>query len=94
MTVGMSNVPEVARISAPPPSAGPAPEMFSAQLQVAKRAAEQGQAAFDQRLDEAWAGFAAATEAWLTIRSGAGPEEVAATWRALLAGEVERPGGT
>ncbi len=89
MTVGLSNVPDPSRISAPPPPEGPAPATFFAQLQVAKRAAEMGQHAFDEMLDAAWGRFAAATGSWLTIRSGAGPDDVLEAWMDLLAGDVD-----
>lgn len=93
MTVGMSNVPDAARILEPPPAQGPAPEMFYAQLQVAERAAQEGQVAFDRRLEEGWDRFTAFTGTWLTIRTGAGPAGVAAAWRSLLEGDVDPASG-
>ncbi len=93
MTVGLSNVPDATRILEPPPLEGPLPEVFYAQLQVAKRAAEWGQDAFDHRLDEEWDRFAAFTDTWLTIRTGAGPDDVVAAWLALLAGDVDPASG-
>lgn len=89
MTVGLSNVPDTARLAAPPPTEGPSPQTFFAQLQVAKRAAELGREAFDGLLDAEWERFAAATGTWLTIRTGAGPDDVVAAWLALLAGDVD-----
>lgn len=89
MTVGLSNVPEPARLLAPPPAVGPAPEIFYAQLQVTKRAQEWGQAAFDERLEAAWERFVAFTEGWLRIDRIAGPDAVVDAWRALAAGAVD-----
>jgi hypothetical protein len=102
MTVGLSNVPEASRLLAAPPEHGPAPEIFYAQLQVAKRADDWGQAAFDARLDEAWERFVAFTDGWLRIERIEGPDAVAEAWRGLVAGSGEpltglqlslRPGG-
>ena len=89
MTVGLSNVPEASRLLAPPPATGPAPEVFYAQLQVAKRADEWGQAVFDERLEAAWERFVAFTEGWLRIDEVRGPEAVADAWRRLVAGEID-----
>lgn len=89
MTVGLSNVPEPTRLLAPPPAAGPAPEIFYAQLQVAKRAHDWGQDAFDAALEAAWERFVAFTEAWLQIERVAGPDAVMAAWHRLVAGTVD-----
>jgi hypothetical protein len=93
MTVGMSNVPDPERILAPQPEQGPTPEVFYAQLQVAKRASEWGQARFDQQLDKAWARFTIFTATWLDIKVGAGPEAVEAAWRRLLDGGIDPASG-
>lgn len=93
MTVGLSNVPDPARILEPPPPVGPSPEVFYAQIQVAKRASEWGQAVFDARLDEAWDRFTAFSDGWLTIRTGTGPTEVERAWLDLLAGNVDPASG-
>ena len=89
MTVGLSNVPDPARILAPAPETGPAPEVFYAQLQVAKRAGDWGQVVFDQRLDAAWEAFTAFTRTWLTIESASGPDAVRDAWLAMLAGDID-----
>ena len=93
MTVGLSNEPVASRLLAPPPEVGPAPEIFYAQLQVAKRAQEWGQDAFDARLETAWDRFVAFTEAWLRIERVEGPEAVAAAWQRLVAGDVDPMAG-
>jgi hypothetical protein len=89
MTVGLSNVPDAARLLAPPPPTGPAPEVFYAQLQVTKRAEEWGQAAFDARLEAAWERFVASTDAWLRIERVEGADAVEAAWARLVRGEVD-----
>ncbi len=89
MTVGLSNVPDPARILAPPPPTGPAPEMFYAQLQVAKRADDWGQEVLDQRLDDDWAAFLRFAQGWLAMRRVAGQTDVESTWRALVAGDLD-----
>ncbi|HRW39590.1 MAG TPA: DUF2855 family protein, partial [Aquihabitans sp.] len=89
MTVGLSNVTDPERLLAPAPAAGPAPEIFYAQLQIAKRAEEWGQDAFDRRLDDAWERFVAFTGPWLAIERVDGAEAAMAAWRRLVAGELD-----
>jgi hypothetical protein len=93
MTVGLSNVPDAARLLAPPPATGPAPEIFYAQLQIAKRAEEWGQAVFDERLEAAWECFVAFTFGWLHIERVEGPDAVVAAWQRLVAGELDPMAG-
>lgn len=89
MTVGLSNVPEPARLLAPAPAVGPAPEIFYAQLQVTKRAEEWGQDAFDATLEAAWERFVAFTDGWLRIERVAGPDAVLEAWGRLVAGGLD-----
>ncbi|MFN8018519.1 MAG: DUF2855 family protein [Acidimicrobiales bacterium] len=89
MTVGLSNEPVASRLLAPPPAVGPVPEIFYAQLQVAKRAEDWGQAAFDARLEEAWDGFVAFTDGWLQIERVEGAPAVEAAWGRLVAGALD-----
>ncbi|MEZ5182908.1 MAG: DUF2855 family protein [Acidimicrobiales bacterium] len=89
MTVGLSNVPEPERLLAPPPAHGPVPEVFYAQLQIAKRAGEWGQDAFDRVLDDAWERFVAFTAPWLAIERIDGVEAAMGAWRRLVAGDLD-----
>jgi hypothetical protein len=89
MTVGISNVPDPARLAAPPPPIGPAPELFFAQLQVAKRAHDWGQDELDRRIDEAWERFVAFAGTWLRIEEQVGPEAIEGAWLDLVAGRVD-----
>jgi hypothetical protein len=93
MTVGLSNVPEPSRLLAPAPPEGPAPEIFYAQLQVAKRADDWGQGEFYAKLEQAWDRFVAFTESWLRIDQIVGGDAVAKAWRELVAGNVDPLGG-
>ena len=93
MTVGLATIPDQARLLAPPPETGPAPEVFYAQLQVAKRAKEWGQAAFDEQLDAAWDRYLTFADTWLQLERGRGADAVEAAWQELLAGGTDPAAG-
>jgi len=73
--------------------AGPAPQLFFAPAQVAKRAKEWGQPEFDRRVGESWQGFSAWTDSWLAIHHGRGPDAIVTVYQRLLAGEVDPQAG-
>ncbi len=63
-------------------------ELFFAPSVIAEHVARGGQADFDARLGEAWAGFVAST-GWLRLVDVAGADAACERWRALAAGHVD-----
>jgi hypothetical protein len=70
------------------PLPGPAPALFFAPDQVAKRSGEWGPEGFTQRVSEAWAAAVVWSDGWLQVEHGRGPEAVQETYQAVLAGKT------
>jgi hypothetical protein len=68
---------------------GAPPTFFFAPAQIERRTREWGPAGFQERLGAAWTDFRAASARWLRVVRGSGPEAVARTWDALVAGRTE-----
>ncbi len=70
---------------------GPAPTLFFAPAQAAKRRSDWGAESFQQRLLAAWRDFIAtatgASPPWLVVQAHAGRDAVAAVYQQVLAGE-------
>jgi hypothetical protein len=84
MTVGLSHH------DAPPAevTAGPAPQMFFAPTEVARRREEWGAQDYEARTTQALADFVTASHAWLTVSSAEGPEGAEQTWADVHNGDV------
>ncbi len=84
MTVGMSHH------GSPPVNvtAGPAPQMFFAPTEVARRGEEWGAEEYGSRTTQALTEFVAASRGWLTVEDNRGPEGARQTWAAVYDGEV------
>lgn len=65
---------------------GAKPQFFFAPTQAVKRQKEWGMPGFFGRFAEAWRAFLPSVEGWLEVRTGRGPEAVAATYREVLEG--------
>lgn len=65
---------------------GAKPQFFFAPTQAGKRQKDWGPAGFFGRFGEAWRAFLPSVERWLEIRTGRGPEAVAAVYREVLEG--------
>ncbi len=72
---------------------GPRPTLFFAPAQVKRRLADWGAAGLQQRMAQAWQGFMKPVtdprHPWLKVVRGSGQTAVAATYAALLDGEVK-----
>jgi hypothetical protein len=68
---------------------GPTPELFFAPTRIAKRNEDWGAADVRGRVAADQNRFIDSSAAWLSIRSASGPEGIAATWQAMIAGEVD-----
>lgn len=68
---------------------GPAPELFFAPTQIAKRSKEWGRDGLDERSGEAGSRFADWAEGWIEVRHASGADAVTAAYRELLAGRVD-----
>lgn len=68
---------------------GAPPTFFFAPAQIQKRTKEWGPDGFQARLGAAWEDFRAASERWLRVVRGEGPDEVARVYDALLEGRSE-----
>ena len=68
---------------------GPKPEMFFAPSQIQKRVKEWGQEAFNARLGEAWQGFVAAADGWISVESVQGGEGLTALYDDFIAGRAD-----
>ena len=88
VSVGGTHWDEPASPEARGPLPGPAPALFFAPDQIAKRIAEWGGDGFQQRASEAWSAAVAWSDGWLQVEHGQGPDTVEATYRAVLAGET------
>jgi hypothetical protein len=65
---------------------GAPPTFFFAPAQIEKRTKEWGPAGFQERLGAAWEDFRAASEGWLQVVRGAGPDAVARVYEEVLEG--------
>jgi NADPH:quinone reductase-like Zn-dependent oxidoreductase len=84
MTVGLSHH------DAPPAevTAGPRPQMFFAPTEVARRRADWGPAAYEDRTTQALTEFVTESLTWLEIEATNGPELAEMTWADVYNGEV------
>lgn len=65
---------------------GAKPQFFFAPTQVGKRSKDWGYDGLVQRLGAGWMAFLPSVKAWLEVRTGRGPEAVAAVYREVLEG--------
>jgi hypothetical protein len=65
---------------------GAKPQFFFAPTQVGKRTKDWGYPGLVTKLGEGWRAFLPSVERWLEIRTGRGPEAVAAVYREVLEG--------
>ncbi len=65
---------------------GAKPQFFFAPTQVQKRTKDWGQPGLLQRLGVGWLAFVPSVEKWLEIRTGRGPDAVAAVYQEVLNG--------
>jgi hypothetical protein len=65
---------------------GAKPQFFFAPTQVGKRTKDWGYGGLVGRLGEGWRAFLPSVKDWLEIRTGRGPDAVAATYREVLEG--------
>lgn len=65
---------------------GAKPQFFFAPTQVGKRSKDWGYDGLVGKLGEGWRTFLPSVERWLEVRTGRGPEAVAATYREVLEG--------
>jgi hypothetical protein len=70
------------------PSHGPAPEMFFAPTQAAKRLQEWGGQRYREMLAGALCEFVDASRSWLEVKRSSGPAAAAKTWQDVHAGRV------
>lgn len=68
---------------------GVRPEFFFAPSHIEKRNKELGRDELNRRQRAAWDTFVSWTDTWLEIHDVSGPDAVIATWRQLLAGEID-----
>ena len=68
---------------------GAKPIFFFAPAQIVKRSQEWGPAGLQERLGSAWTRFRDASDKWLNVVRGQGPEAVEATYRQLLEGRAK-----
>jgi len=64
----------------------PRPRVFFAPDRIAQRTREWGREGYEQRLGQAWEGFRAALDPWVTVVHSAGPEGLRAAWLEVLGG--------
>jgi hypothetical protein len=65
---------------------GAKPQFFFAPTQVGKRTKDWGYPGLVQRLGAGWMAFLPSVKGWLEVRTGRGPEAVAAVYREVLEG--------
>ena len=68
---------------------GPAPALFFAPDQIAKRREDWGPTGVDERFAEAWDDFVPMVEGWITLEERRGPDEVGRTYREVLDGDAD-----
>lgn len=86
--MGLSHAPDLERLLDTSSLAGPAPEMFPAQLAVTTRRRELGGEEYDRRTAAALAAARSWSDGWLTITEHHGAGAVADVYRSLLDGSV------
>ena len=75
------------RAGMPAELAGPAPQMFFAPSQAAKRVEQWGGQGFQQRLAKVWLTFVTYVDGWMTVEKGTGTEAVEKVYQTVLAGD-------
>jgi hypothetical protein len=70
------------------PLPGPAPKFFFAPDRIKVRGEEWGQAALEEKVDEAWHPFAEWASGWLEAQPGEGRDDVERVYREVLEGEI------
>ena len=68
---------------------GPAPALFFAPAQVAKRTRDWGAAALQEKLGTAWRAFLSSAEGWMTVDRSAGREAIERVYRQALDGKSD-----
>ena len=68
---------------------GAEPKFFFAPAQIVKRSNEWGPAVFQERLGGDWKRFCAASDAWLRVQRGVGPDAVQRVFLDTLDGKTE-----
>jgi hypothetical protein len=68
---------------------GPAPALFFAPDQIAKRRADWGPGGLEARFESAWDGFTRSVTHWLELVEARGPEAVTAAYLTVLDGRSE-----
>jgi len=74
------------RAGMPAELAGPAPELFFAPSQAAKRIEQWGGQGFQQRLAEVWLTFVTFVGGWMKVEQDAGADAVERVYQTVLAG--------
>jgi hypothetical protein len=72
---------------------GPAPEMFFAPTEVARRLETWGRSEYDERTSDALTSFVTGSEKWMSIEPARGPEGAEAAWAKVFAGEIAPSSG-
>jgi hypothetical protein len=67
---------------------GPAPTFFFAPDQLAKRRTDWGPGGVESRIEQAWEGFLASVDEWLTIEEHHGFEAIEPTWLEVVEGRA------
>lgn len=75
--------------SVPEALPGPRPTFFFAPDRVAKRSGEWGRPGLEQRIADSWRPYLDWVGGWLKVIHGAGPRELEAAYRDLLAGRID-----
>ena len=87
MLVGITHWDEAPTQAAPP--VGPRPEFLFAPVQLKKRTQDWGRAGLDERIAAAFDEFCTFVDRWIRYVDAEGPAEVAATYEALVRGDVD-----
>jgi len=72
---------------------GPKPEFFFAPAQIVKRSNDWGGAVFQERLGEGWKRFCTASDGWLRVQRGRGPEALRRVYLETLDGRTSPADG-
>ena len=72
---------------------GPKPEFFFAPTQIVKRSKDWGPQGLSQRIASAWTKFCDASDAWLHVVRGSGPEALERVYQEMLAGRTHPADG-
>lgn len=87
--VGVSHWKEFRGLVPDVPIPGPPPIFFFAPALLEERRAQWGREGLEARLEPEWAGFLAASRAWLELVEARGQAAIGAAYRDLLEGRVE-----